>query len=83
MKPNINKCFIYDLERENAVMVTEKEGQSFSVKEWEALFDWDCNNVEINPEIPGLAEHDFSLSPDSPIVELGFKPLPDSVTKRK
>lgn len=83
MKPNINKCFIYDLERENAVMVTEKEGQSFSVKEWEALFDWDCNNVEINPEIPGLAEHDFSLSPDSPIVELGFKPLPDSVTKKK
>ena len=83
IKPNINKCFIYDLERENAVMVTEKEGQSFSVKEWEALFDWDCNNVEINPEIPGLAEHDFSLSPDSPIVELGFKPVPDSVTKRK
>ena len=83
MKPNVNKCFVYDLERENAVMVTEKDGKSLVVREWESLFDWDCGNVEIDPGIQGLSENDFSLSPDSPVIKLGFKPLHEDVAKKR
>ena len=83
MKPNVNKSIICDLERENAVMVVEKEGKSYSVKQWESLFDWDCKNVEVDPSIPRLDEYDFSILLSSPILDLGFKPLPDSVAKPK
>ncbi len=83
MKPNVSRNLICDLERENAVMVTEKEGKSFSVKEWESLFDFDSGNIEADPCMPGLCEYDFTLSPDSPAIKLGFKPLPDHVAKGK
>ena len=83
MKPNVNKSIICDLERENAVMMVEEEGKSYSVKQWESLFDWDCKNVEVDPSIPRLDEYDFSISPNSPILDLGFKPLPDGVSKPK
>lgn len=83
MKPNMSRNLIFDLEREDAVMVTDKEGTIFNLKEWEALFDWKCGNIEVDPRIPGLANHDFTLSPESPAIKLGFKPLPGSVAKKK
>ena len=81
MKPNLSRNLICDTERENAVMVTERDGKSFRVEEWESLFDRDCGNVEAAPRICGLAEHDFTLSPESPAIKLGFKPLPECVAK--
>lgn len=83
MKPNMSRNLVFDLERKDAVMVTEKEGKSFSLAEWEALFDRDCGNIEADPCISGLAVHDFTPSSDSPAIKLGFKPLPDSVAKKK
>ena len=83
MKPNISRNLVCDLERNETVMVTEKEGHSFTVKEWESLFDWDSGNIEADPCMPGLANYDFTVSQDSPAIKLGFKPLPDSVAKPK
>lgn len=83
LKYNISRSVVFDLDRDEAVMIADRDGKCFTVKEWEALFDFDCGNIEADPCMPGLQDYDFTISPDSPAIKLGFKPLPDSVAKKK
>lgn len=80
---NLSKNVVFDLSGQEPRIPFEEEGKVYTVGEWEEIFDDDSGNVTKDPCIPGLLEYDFTLSPDSPAIELGLKPLPDDVAKGK
>ena len=44
---------------------------------WKRLYDgkFDANSIAADPGFKNIAERDFSLAPDSPAVQNGFKPI--------
>lgn len=72
---------IYLAERPTAFL--HKRGETISLDEWQSLYGHDRGSIVADPKLEGIAEEDFTLSPDSPVYALGFSPLPDAVVKGK
>ena len=57
------------------------KNEIFSLSEWQNGFGRDKGSRVADPQFLDAEHFDFTLSPDSPVFELGFKPLPTKTAK--
>jgi parallel beta-helix repeat protein len=57
------------------------KGEVFSLSEWQSVFGREKGSTVADPMIADLEGFDFTLLPDSPALELGFKPLPEKTAR--
>ena len=55
----------------------------YTFDRWQNELGFDEGSIIADPKLPALSEYDFTISPDSPAIALGFKPLPENVAKPK
>ncbi len=56
-------------------MKRTEDGRAYRLADWTQRCGKDAGNVAADPGFADAEHYDFSLSPDSPAVKRGFRPL--------
>ena len=72
--------FVWDASGRDVVMFTDRDGNEISLEEWQRVYGMDPDTVSVDPAFRSIEKRDFTLDERSPLLDMGFKRLPESVT---
>ena len=75
--------FVFDASGKDVVMFKNRVGDDIDLEKWQGVYHMDPDTQVVDPELLSIEKRDFTPSDNSPIYKMGFKKIPQSVTKPK
>ena len=73
--------FVWDATGKDVLMFRSRSGEEIDLQRWQSIYRLDVGTVAVDPMFRSISDRDFTLDEKSPLFSMGFKKIPERVTK--